>query len=99
MKNMNETDFNIRSALLRDRSRLANLIHFGSYIHQHLDWKPPLDWIGNKPYLLLEKDSQLLATLACPADLPEITWIRLFATYSHIDITQAWKLLCEAVLN
>ena len=90
---MSEIEYNIRNALPSDRSRLANLIHFGSYIHQHLDWKPPLDWIGNEPYLLAERNGDLLATLACPPDLPRITWIRLFAANSLINIDQAWRLL------
>jgi ribosomal protein S18 acetylase RimI-like enzyme len=74
---------------------LANLIHFGAYIHQHLDWKPPLDWIGRKPYLLAEKEGDLYATLACPPDLPEITWIRLFAVNSLFNVGRAWKLLWD----
>jgi ribosomal protein S18 acetylase RimI-like enzyme len=90
---MEEIDYNIRAALITDRSRLANLIHFGSYIHQHLDWKPPLDWIGNRPYLLLEKGGELFATIACPPDLPEITWIRLFAVSSMVNAGLAWSRL------
>ena len=90
---MNEIDYNIRSALSSDRSRLANLIHFGSFIHQHLDWKPPLEWIGDEPYLLVERNGDLLATLACPPDLPRITWIRLFAANGLINVSQAWNLL------
>jgi ribosomal protein S18 acetylase RimI-like enzyme len=93
---MNEIDYTIRSALSTDRARLANLIHFGSYIHQHFDWKPPLDWIGSQPYLLMEKEGDLFGTLACPPDLPKITWIRLFAVNSLINVGRAWKLLWEA---
>ena len=93
---MKEIDYNIRTALSTDRSRLANLIHFGSHIHQHLDWKPALDWIGSKPYLVVESEGELVATLACPPDLPDITWIRLFAASSLIKVEQAWKLLWEA---
>jgi ribosomal-protein-alanine N-acetyltransferase len=96
---MDKIDFNIRSALSRDRSRLANLIHFGSHIHQHLDWKPPLDWIGNHPYYLLEKEEELIAALACPPDLPDITWIRLFAASSRANFTQAWQILWDAVVQ
>src|SRR4030043_2327184 len=93
---MSEIDYNIRTVLFTDRSRLANLVHFGAYIHQHLDWKPPLDWIGSKPYLLMEKEGELFATIACPPDLPEMTWIRLFAVSSLINISQAWRLLWDA---
>jgi ribosomal protein S18 acetylase RimI-like enzyme len=96
---MCESEYNIRTASYCDRSRLANLIHFGSYVHQHLDWKSPLDWIGKQPYLLIEKDDGLIATLACPPDLPEMAWIRLFAVGSLIKAEKAWKLLWEATLD
>jgi ribosomal protein S18 acetylase RimI-like enzyme len=93
---IDEIDFKIRTALLTDRSRLANLIHFGTYTHQHLDWKPPLDWIGSKPYLVLEQGGEAAAILACPPELPEIAWIRLFATSSLIDVRKAWNSLWAA---
>jgi ribosomal protein S18 acetylase RimI-like enzyme len=93
---MSEIDYSVRTASFTDRSRLANLLHFGAYIHQHLDWKQPLDWIGSQPYLLLERRGSIMGTLACPPDLPEITWIRLFAVNSAISVGQAWKLLWEA---
>jgi ribosomal protein S18 acetylase RimI-like enzyme len=86
----------IRTAVATDRSRLANLIHFGSYIHQHLDWKPALDWIGSKPYLVAENNGEIVSALACPPDLPDITWIRLFAVGALINCNEAWEALWEA---
>src|SRR5512139_3623093 len=96
---MSEVDYSIRTALISDRSRLANLIHFGSHIHQHLDWKSPLDWIGSKPYPLVELNGGLLAALACPPELPDFTWIRLFAVSNNIPSSQAWELLWGAVID
>jgi len=96
---MDGIGYNIRNATTSDRSRLANLIHFSPYIHQHLDWKPPLEWIGRRPYLLLEKKGSLLAALACPPDLPEITWIRLFTASTNIAANEAWKLLWDAAAD
>jgi ribosomal protein S18 acetylase RimI-like enzyme len=96
---MGEIDFNIRPAEISDRSRLANLIHFGSHIHQHLDWKSALDWIGSIPYQLLEKNGSLVAALACPPELPEITWIRLFASSNNISADHAWKYLWESAID
>jgi ribosomal protein S18 acetylase RimI-like enzyme len=93
---MSEIDYSIRTVTIDDRSRLATLLHFGSFIHQHLDWKPPLDWIGSQPYLLMEKNGSILAALACPPDLPEITWIRLFAVSSPVTLEKAWRLLWVA---
>jgi ribosomal protein S18 acetylase RimI-like enzyme len=95
---MNEIDYKIRSAVPIDRSRLASLIHFGSHAHQHLDWKPPLDWIGSKPYLVMEKEGDIAATLACPPELPEIAWIRLFAVSSFINLGEAWRSLWNAAI-
>jgi ribosomal protein S18 acetylase RimI-like enzyme len=92
---MNTIDYTVRTAIPTDRSRIANLIHFGSFIHQHLDWKPALDWIGSKPYLIAEKGRDIHATLACPPDLPDITWVRLFAVGPGIDLGVAWHLLWE----
>lgn len=96
---MDEIDYKIRTALPADRSRLANLIHFGTYTHQHLDWKPPLDWIGNKPYLVLERYHDIAAILACPPELPEIAWIRLFAVSSMVNVGEAWKSLWAAAMK
>jgi ribosomal protein S18 acetylase RimI-like enzyme len=96
---MLEVDYNIRTALNSDRSRLANLIHFGSHIHQHLDWKSPLDWIGSKPYPLLERNGGLLAAFACPPELPNFTWIRLLAISNNISLLQAWRLLWDAAID
>jgi ribosomal protein S18 acetylase RimI-like enzyme len=93
---MNEIEYSIREAVIADRSHLATLIHFGPFVHQHLDWKPALDWIGCKPYLLAVKNEMILATLACPPDIPGITWLRLFAAGSSIHVEQAWNILWEA---
>lgn len=90
---MNEIEYDVRSVSYPDRPHLANLIHFGAYVHQHLDWKSPLDWIGKTPYLLVQKKGILSAALACPPELPGITWIRLFAVSSNITLRKAWEIL------
>ena len=81
----------VRLAQAEDRRQLANLIHFGTWVHRHLDWRPPLDWIGYQPYLIAEQDGQAQAALACPPDPPEIAWIRLFAANSEMGIDEAWE--------
>jgi ribosomal-protein-alanine N-acetyltransferase len=82
----------VRSATEADGQRLADLIHFESFIHRHLDWRPPLDWIGQDPYLVIDDGAGLLASLACPPDPPKVAWIRLFAVSSKISAKDAW---CE----
>lgn len=87
--------FVTRSAINGDRHKLANLVHFGTHIHRHLDWRQPLDWIGRYPYLLAEQDHQVVAALACPPDPPNIAWIRLFASSQPDLYPETWDLLWE----
>ncbi len=89
----------VRSATNEDRSRLASLIHFETKVHRHLDWRPPLDWVGQEPYLVVEQDEQLLAALACPPDPPNVAWIRLFAVSSGITASRAWEELWPVALS
>lgn len=69
----------LREATQGDVQKLANLIHFESFVHRHLDYRPPLDWIGEHPFLVLEKQNTLVAALASPPDPAEVAWVRLFA--------------------
>lgn len=82
-----------RPAIEEDRSRLASLLHFETYVHRHLDWRRPLDWLGQEPYLILEQGGRLSAALACPPDPQTVAWIRLFASATRVNPNQAWKLL------
>ena len=86
----------VRLAKDKDRRRLASLLHFSPWVHRHLDWRAPLDWIGYQPYLVAERAGQILAALACPPDPPEVAWIRLFAISSEITIAEAWSILWQA---
>jgi len=89
----------IRSANLDDRQRLANLIHFETHVHRHLDWRAPLDWIGYPPYLVLEQRKSLLAALACSPDPPEVAWLRLFAVNGAFSRERAWEMLWGEALQ
>ena len=89
-------EISVRLAQEKDRRRLANLIHFGSSVHRHLDWRPPLDWIGYQPYIVAERDGRILAALACPPDPPEVAWMRLFAVSNEITAAEAWEYLWPA---
>lgn len=80
----------VREASHQDRQHLANLIHFENRVHRHLDWRPPLDWIGSQPYLVAERDNSLVAALACPPEPPGAAWIRLFATASTVNPEESW---------
>lgn len=85
----------IRRAVPADQQQIANLMFFESYVHRHLDWRGPLEWLGSPHYWVLEENGDLLATLACPQDPPGIAWIRLFACASTPAAAQLWLDLWE----
>ena len=83
----------IREISTEDKTQLANLIHFGTFVHRHLDWRPPLDWIGHKPFFGIETEGKLMAALSCAPAPPSIAWIRLLVISAHISQGTAWKRL------
>jgi [ribosomal protein S18]-alanine N-acetyltransferase len=85
----------IRTAQPADQSRLANLLYFESYVHRHLDWRTPLDWLGVPEYWVAEQNGQINAALACPPDPEDIAWIRLFVRSNAIPAGEAWNGLWE----
>jgi [ribosomal protein S18]-alanine N-acetyltransferase len=95
------TDVNISCRHVReaDRQRLANLVHFEPYVHRHLDWRAPLDWIGHQPFLAAERGDRLVGAIACPPDPPGVAWIRLFAIASGIEASETWSKLWSGVLD
>jgi [ribosomal protein S18]-alanine N-acetyltransferase len=92
----NHHPITIRQATEDDRQKLAMLVHFEVYVHRHLDWRPPLDWLGSQPYLVAEKNGKVVAALACPPDPPNVSWLRLFAVSSQISLERAWQILWPA---
>jgi ribosomal protein S18 acetylase RimI-like enzyme len=81
----------IRLARAEDYSRLAKLVHLETvYVHRHLDWRAPLDWLGHNPFLVMEEEGEVVAALACPVDPPGVAWVRLFAVASEYPLEMAW---------
>jgi ribosomal-protein-alanine N-acetyltransferase len=85
-----------RAAVLTDRQQITSLLHNSPYIHRHLDWRYPLDWIGSPPFFVLEHHGQIISALACPPDPPGVAWVRLFATSGNISLEESWQTLWEA---
>jgi ribosomal protein S18 acetylase RimI-like enzyme len=91
--------YSVRPAISEDHKQLANLIHFGALVHRHLDWRPPLEWIGHTPFLVLEENNHLVAALACPPDPPSVVWVRLFVAYDEKYLGEAWSQLWSTALE
>ena len=85
-----------RRAVTADRQQIADLMAVEAYSHRHLDWKTPLQWLGQPPYWVLEEDDQIGAALACPPDPDAIAWIRLFTYAPYLSASSAWSPLWEA---
>ncbi len=88
-------DFLVRPAVSTDYRQLSNLIHFSPYVHRHLDWRYPLDWIGTSPFYVLENKGQISAALACPPDPPHVAWVRLFLNSGRIPLRESWQILWD----
>ena len=86
----------VRLADLNDHQRLSNLIFFETRSHRHLDWRSPLDWLGDKYFWMVENGSQITAALACPEETKGIAWVRLFVHSGYWSAENAWAVLWEA---
>ena len=89
----------IRPAIEEDRSKLANLLHFETHVHRHLDWRRPLEWLGAQPFLIVESGDRITGAIACPPDPAEVSWIRLFAANSRGNVNEIWYTLFKAALD
>jgi ribosomal-protein-alanine N-acetyltransferase len=88
-------DLQVRPAVLTDQRQIANLIHFSSHVHRHLDWRNPLEWIGSPPFYVLESQGEVVAALGCPPDPPSVAWVRLFVNSGKIPVRESWQMLWE----
>lgn len=90
---LKQTKTNVRAANQTDHKNLASLIHFETYVHRHLDYRPPLDYLGTEPFPIIDQGGEIVAALACPPDPPGVSWVRLFAASHDISPEKAWKTL------
>ena len=92
-------DYKIRPAIPGDHDQISLLISNESFVHRHLDWRTPLEWIGFPPYILIEQNGQIKSVLACPPDPPLIGWVRVFATNAAFSAENAWNIMWPNVLH
>lgn len=82
----------IREAKYDDAPAITKLLQGGRYQHIHLDWRPPIDWIGTPGFVVSENDAgQIEACLAIAAEPPPAAWVRVAAiqipTYGSAALT------------
>jgi len=89
----------IREANNADIPAIAEFFKRNLIIHKHLDWRKPIEWVGQTPFLLLEKDAHIQALLACPPDPKNVYWIRILASLFTLSIEESYESLFPIVLE
>jgi ribosomal protein S18 acetylase RimI-like enzyme len=89
----------IRSAILNDSGQISNIVNTAHFIHRHLDWRSPVQWIGHPPFWVIEKNGHIIAALACPPDPTGVSWIRLFISTLEQHPEMNWNDLFPIVIN
>jgi len=86
----------VRRADLKDQQRLSNLVFFETRSHRHLDWRAPLEWLGDEYFWTVENGKSLTAALACPEEVNGIAWVRLFVHSAGFwSPENAWMVLWD----
>jgi ribosomal protein S18 acetylase RimI-like enzyme len=89
----------VRPFINSDKMGLADLIHYHSHVHRHLDWRHPLEWAGKPPFLVGEVDGRLGGVLSVPEHPPEVAWIRFFASADWTSFQEIWDTLWNNALH
>lgn len=89
----------IREAENADIPAITEFFKRNLIIHRHLDWRKPIEWVGQSPFLMLEKDEHLQALLVCPPDPKNVYWIRILASQFTIPIEESYKTLFPIALE
>jgi len=87
----------IRFAEREDEKLINDFLSSRVYIHRHLDWRSPAEWLGFQPYLVQESPSKKIeAVLNCTPEPKDHFWIRLFACKKSINPVQTWQIVFPA---
>jgi len=91
----------VRELTSADLASLSFLTNNAEYVHRHLDWRTPLDWVGSHPFLGIERQHRLLSAVACPYIQDSVGWIRLFAflNWNSPQLKESWDLLLQHLLD
>lgn len=88
------TGWTVRQGDRGDTHLMQGLLASADWLHQHLDWLSPTELLEKDPFLIAFEKGLPIACLAIPPDLPQIAWVRLFASAAS-DPTDIWKALWE----
>lgn len=89
----------VRPANLEDHQKLSSLIYFETHLHRHLDWRSPLEWLGDPFFWALDDGREISAALACPKETEDIAWVRLFVFAGGWSAGHAWNALWPSAVE
>lgn len=89
----------IRQSEKKDKNAIEFLMNYEFFVHQHVDWRPSLDWLGNPAFHIASVENEIFACLSMPNEVENVAWIRLFACSSLYSKEKIWDLLFDAVLQ
>lgn len=88
----------VRRATAGDAAAIQRLLKMGVYVHIHVDWRLPGEWLNRPGFMLFESEtgrknqerdsSPVVACLAIAADPPPAAWVRVAAVESHAGYGQ-----------
>lgn len=91
----------VRQAGRDDAAAIQKLLQTGVYVHVHVDWRPPGEWLGSPGFVVYEgravadqttdgqATSDILACMAITADPPPSAWVRVAAAKASVGYSQA----------
>jgi len=91
--------FLLRPAAAADLNALSAFYKSRINIHQHLDWRTSLEWIGFQPYYLLLRRNEILAAMAAPVDPDGVAWVRVFGATLEIPPEKLFPILLNRCLK
>jgi len=69
----------ISPALPADRRDINHLLQVAAYNHAHIDWRFPVDWLGQPGFVLARSHGALVGALAATVTPPPAAWLRIVA--------------------
>jgi ribosomal protein S18 acetylase RimI-like enzyme len=91
-----QNDWIIRAASVADRRLISSLLAGATWKHQHLDWFSAIDLLGSEPYYLALQRGRPIGCLACPPDVREVAWLRLFVVAAGYSVERMWDRLWDS---
>lgn len=103
----------VRQATRGDAAAVQRLLRMGVYVHVHVDWRLPGEWLGKPGFVVYEHEKpgaknlgfggnsgpEIIACLSVAAEPPPAAWVRVAAVESTAGFAQAEVMFAEILGN